>query len=67
VTAPEIAAALGHASREGRDWRCRCPVHGGHSLTVSDGRNALLVRAGQGARQMKCSPSCAGCVSKAVP
>lgn len=22
---------------EGRQWRCRCPVHGGHSLMVRDG------------------------------
>jgi putative DNA primase/helicase len=44
VTAGEIAAALGGARREGRDWRCRCPLHGGHSLTLRDGRRGLLVR-----------------------
>jgi hypothetical protein len=42
VTAAEIAAALGGASREGRDWRCRCPLHSGRSLTLRDGRTALL-------------------------
>jgi hypothetical protein len=44
MTAPEIAAALGAARHEGRNWRCRCPVHGGRSLTLQDGRSAVLVR-----------------------
>ena len=44
MIAAEIAAVLGSARREGRHWRCRCPVHGGCSLTLRDGRNALLVR-----------------------
>jgi putative DNA primase/helicase len=45
VTAPVTAAALGSARREGRDWRCRCPLHGGHSLVLADGRDGrLLVR-----------------------
>jgi hypothetical protein len=44
MTAAEIAAALGDPMREGRDWRCRCPVHGGCSLTLCDGRDRLLVR-----------------------
>jgi hypothetical protein len=44
MTAAEIAAALGDARREGRNWRCRCPLHGGYSLTLRDGRTALLVR-----------------------
>jgi putative DNA primase/helicase len=43
-TAREIAAALGNARREGRNWRCRCPVHGGCSLALCDGRDRLLVR-----------------------
>jgi hypothetical protein len=30
-----IAAALGGAHRSGRDWRCRCPVHGGTSLSLA--------------------------------
>jgi hypothetical protein len=44
MTAAKIAAALGNARREGRNWRCRCPVHGGCSLALCDGRNALLVK-----------------------
>jgi putative DNA primase/helicase len=35
MTAATIAAAL-DGRREGRDWRCRCPLHGGHSLVISD-------------------------------
>jgi hypothetical protein len=27
MTARDVAAALGHARREGRDWRADCPVH----------------------------------------
>ena len=33
--AAEIAAAL-EGRREGRQWRCRCPIHGGRSLLVRD-------------------------------
>jgi hypothetical protein len=45
VTAAAIAAALGDPMREGRQWRCRCPLHGGHSLVLADGQNGrLLVR-----------------------
>ena len=36
MTAAEIAAACGNARREGRDWRCRCPLHGGRSLTAKE-------------------------------
>jgi hypothetical protein len=43
MTAAEIAAALGGARREGRGWRCYCPVHGGQSLVVSDGREGRLL------------------------
>src|SRR5258708_1070615 len=44
-TAHNIAAVLGGARREGRGWRCRCPIHGGHSLVISDGPDGrLLVR-----------------------
>jgi hypothetical protein len=32
-----IAAALGDARREGRGWRCRCPLHGGRTLVICDG------------------------------
>jgi putative DNA primase/helicase len=34
--AAAIAAAL-EGRREGRQWRCRCPIHGGRSLLVRDG------------------------------
>jgi putative DNA primase/helicase len=45
MTAAEVAAALGDPMREGHHWRCRCPLHGGHSLVLADGRNGrLLVR-----------------------
>src|SRR5262245_46881544 len=37
MTAAGIAVALGDARREGRDWRCRCPLHQGRSLTLRDG------------------------------
>jgi hypothetical protein len=37
MTAAEMAAALGDAHREGRAWRCRCPLHGGRSLLLRDG------------------------------
>jgi putative DNA primase/helicase len=36
TSAEEIAAALG-GRREGRNWRCRCPLHGGFSLILKDG------------------------------
>jgi putative DNA primase/helicase len=48
MTAATIAAACGNARREGRDWRCICPVHGGHSLMLRDGCNALLVKCWNG-------------------
>jgi putative DNA primase/helicase len=35
--AADIAAALGDVRREGRAWRCRCPLHGGRSLSIRDG------------------------------
>jgi putative DNA primase/helicase len=43
--AREIAQQLGRAVRVGHDWRCNCPIHQGHSLTLADGRDGkLLVR-----------------------
>jgi putative DNA primase/helicase len=36
TAAAEIAAAL-EGRREGRQWRCRCPIHGGRSLLVREG------------------------------
>ena len=37
MSAADIAHALGDARREGRGWRCRCPLHNGRSLTLRDG------------------------------
>ena len=37
MNAAAIAAVLGDARREGRAWRCLCPLHGGHSLVIKDG------------------------------
>jgi putative DNA primase/helicase len=53
MTAAEIAAALGNARREGRDWRCCCPVHGGRSLTLRDGRDTLLIKCWAGCHVRK--------------
>jgi putative DNA primase/helicase len=43
VTASKIAHSLGDASREGRAWRCRCPLHGGRSLTLRDGDGGRIL------------------------
>jgi putative DNA primase/helicase len=43
MTAAATAAALGDACREGSVWRCRCPLHGGHSLVLRDGHNGRLL------------------------
>jgi len=43
MNAASVAEALGDASRTGRDWRCRCPVHGGRSLTLRDGDGGRLL------------------------
>ena len=43
MTAREIARQLGHPVRVGHDWRCDCPVHAGHSLTIADGRDGKLL------------------------
>jgi putative DNA primase/helicase len=43
VSAANIAHALGDAHREGRAWRCRCPLHGGRSLVIKDGLKQLLI------------------------
>jgi putative DNA primase/helicase len=40
--AAEIAAAL-EGRREGRQWRCRCPLHGGRSLLVRDGEAGRIL------------------------
>ena len=44
MTAAEIAAALGNPRIDGHDWRCDCPLHGGHSLTLRDSKTGLLVK-----------------------
>jgi putative DNA primase/helicase len=41
--AREIARQLGRAVRVGHDWRCDCPLHQGHSLTIADGRDGKLL------------------------
>ncbi len=43
ASAAAIAAALGDARREGRAWRCRCPLHGGRSLVLRDGDGGRLL------------------------
>jgi len=47
VTASELASAL-EGRREGREWRSRCPLHGGRSLSITekDGKLLLVCRAG---------------------
>ena len=41
-TAAQLAAQL-EGVRSGREWRCRCPVHGGHSLSITEGRSGKLI------------------------
>jgi hypothetical protein len=43
MTDAEIAAALGDATKEGRGWRCRCPVHGGTGFTIHTGKNGKIL------------------------
>jgi putative DNA primase/helicase len=43
MSAADIAYALGDARREGRGWRCRCPLHRGLSLTLRDGDGGRLL------------------------
>ena len=43
MNAAAISATLGDARREGRAWRCRCPLHGGRSLVLRDGDNGRLL------------------------
>jgi hypothetical protein len=42
VDAQAIAARLGNDRQEGNYWRCRCPVHGGTSLTLGNGPKGRL-------------------------
>jgi putative DNA primase/helicase len=43
MNAAEIARALGGASREGKQWRARCPLHGGRSLLLCDGSTGRVL------------------------
>ena len=43
MSAAVIATALGNARREGRSWRCRCPLHGGRSLVICDGGSGRVL------------------------
>jgi putative DNA primase/helicase len=43
MSAAKIAHALGDARREGRGWRCRCPLHNGRSLTFRDGDGGCVL------------------------
>ena len=47
MTPQDLVDAL-EGKREGREWRCRCPVHGGKSLSITErnGRLLLTCRAG---------------------
>src|SRR4029077_3770271 len=44
MTAAEIAAALGNARPDGKDWRCDCPLCRRPNLTLDDGKTRLLVK-----------------------
>jgi len=50
MTAAEIASALG-GRREGRSYRCPCPIHGGRSLIVTERRGKTLFRCKGGCEQ----------------
>jgi putative DNA primase/helicase len=47
MTAEEIANVLGDATREGsksrREWRARCPIHGGTAFTIRDGKDGNII------------------------
>jgi putative DNA primase/helicase len=52
VNAATIAAALGNHRQEGAYWRCRCPIHGGTSLTLGNGpKGTLFIRCWYGCRR----------------
>lgn len=50
MNAAQLAAALGRAHREGREWRCLCPAHADHDPSLSireeDGQLLVICRAG---------------------
>jgi hypothetical protein len=39
-TAEQIALSL-EGVREGQGWRCRCPAHGGRSLSIKEGQDGI--------------------------
>jgi len=43
MSAAAIAAALGDARREGRGWRCRCPLHQTRGLVLRDNPFRALI------------------------
>ena len=52
MNAAQIAATLGDPRREGRAWRCRCPLCFRRNFTLQDGSAVLLVKCWNG-----CDPS----------
>jgi predicted P-loop ATPase len=53
MNAAALAAALGKAHREGREWFCLCPAHDDHdpSLSLRDERGKVLVNCRAGCEQ----------------
>ena len=52
MNAAAIAARLGNHRQEGAYWRCRCPVHGGTSLTLGNSpKGRLFIRCWYGCRR----------------
>jgi putative DNA primase/helicase len=43
MRAADIAHTLGEARREGRNWRCRCPLHYGRNLVLRDGDSGRVL------------------------
>jgi hypothetical protein len=43
LEAEHVAYVLGDPQREGNSWLCRCPVHGGRSLILSNARDGTLL------------------------
>ena len=69
MIAAEIAQTLGDAGREGGNWRCRCPLHGGRSLSLRDGEaGRLLVKcwAGCNSLEVLAELRCAGLLDKSA-
>ncbi|MGL3709340.1 DUF7146 domain-containing protein [Leptospirillum ferriphilum] len=50
LTPSDLASCL-EGRKEGREWRCRCPVHGGRSLSVTENTGQLLVTCRAGCSQ----------------